>query len=152
MWKAISGLEGRYEVSDFGRVRNTRTGRILAQSKPCPYPSVPLGAGRNGWVHKLVAEAFLGARPEGHLVLHSNDDPTDNKVGNLRYGTRLENSADSNENSLFDFNKRYTDMGRISDLHRAGFGSRRISTWLGYKRQTVAGALQRLKGEAFGHR
>ena len=32
-WKNIIGYEGRYEVSDFGRVRNFKTGRILKQDR-----------------------------------------------------------------------------------------------------------------------
>jgi hypothetical protein len=145
MWKDVVGFEGRYEVSDHGRVRHLphidRLGRrwrfrILAQSKPCPYPSVPLGKGKIGQVHRLVAAAFLGPA-NGRWVLHANDDPTDNTIGNLRYGTPAENSC--------DWSRRQTPYDRIEDLYLAGFGSRRIALWLGCKRQTVANILQRMK-------
>ena len=143
-WKPIAGFEGRYEVSDRGRVRHLahtdRLGRhwrfrILAQSKG-RYPSVSLGKGKRGLVHRLVAEAFIGP-PNGRLTLHGNDDPFDNDVGNLRYGTHADNS--------YDWSRRQTSYDRIEDLYLAGFGSRRIASWLGYKRQTVANILQRLK-------
>lgn len=47
-------------------------------------------------VHQLVLEAFVGPRPkakQGSLidVLHINGDPTDNRLENLKYGTRGEN-------------------------------------------------------------
>src|SRR5690606_32157657 len=42
----------------------------------------------------LVAAAFLGPRPEGSEVCHINGDPADNRVENLRYGSRSENVLD----------------------------------------------------------
>ncbi len=46
-------------------------------------------------IHHLVAETFIGPRPEGAWVLHNNGDPEDNRPENLRYGTAAENTADS---------------------------------------------------------
>ncbi len=46
-------------------------------------------------VHALVAEAFIGPRPEGMEIRHLNGDPADNRPENLEYGTRSENSKDS---------------------------------------------------------
>jgi len=134
-WKFVAGYEGRYEVSDQGRVRNARTGRILAIALS-PYAEVPLGQGKKGRIHKLVAEAFLGPA-DGRWVLHNDDDKANCRLSNLRYGTPAENSR--------DWSERQTDYDRIEGLYRAGLGSRRIAKWLDYKRQTVAGVLQRLK-------
>lgn len=50
--------------------------------------------GRNAYVHHLVAEAFLGPRPEGLLVCHLNDQGFDNRVENLTYADRETNEAD----------------------------------------------------------
>lgn len=44
-------------------------------------------------VHRLVAAAFLGPA-EGRSVLHGPGGSHDNSVGNLRYGTHMENMAD----------------------------------------------------------
>ena len=107
-WRDIPGYEGRYQVSDLGRVRSldhrvrlvvkgvetTRLspGRIL---KPGPARSghltVALGRGNSKQVHALVLLAFVGPYPEGMEVLHGDDDPTNNRLNNLRYGTRSEN-------------------------------------------------------------
>jgi len=57
-------------------------GRILAPMHP------GLGQVR---VHWLVLFAFVGPRPEGMECLHLNDDPSDNKLINLKWGTRAEN-------------------------------------------------------------
>ena len=43
-------------------------------------------------VHRLVCEAFHGEAPDGkNIVLHLNEDATDNRAENLRWGTQKEN-------------------------------------------------------------
>ena len=49
------------------------------------------GTIRSRYVHHLVAEAFLGPRPERCDIDHVNGDRTDNRVENLRYCSRREN-------------------------------------------------------------
>ena len=112
IWKDIPGYEGKYQASSAGRIRSlSRTlafhgklnykremkGRILKPGRLCKngHVSVVLGHGENGSpVHQLVALTFLSPCPEGMEVLHANGNPTDNRVENLRYGTRTENILD----------------------------------------------------------
>lgn len=109
IWKAIPGFEGKYEVSNLGRVRaiphrvrgmhksGTRfmrvsPGRILRPGRyKSGHVSVAIGRGNNRLVHQLVLEAFVGPCPEGCEVLHLNGVPNDNRLENLKYGTRSEN-------------------------------------------------------------
>lgn len=49
-------------------------------------------------VHSLVLEAFVGPRPAGQLACHGNDDPSDNRKTNLKWGTPLDNAADAIRN------------------------------------------------------
>lgn len=42
----------------------------------------------------LVADAFIGVRPEGYDCCHNNGNRKDNRVSNLRYDTRKGNLAD----------------------------------------------------------
>ncbi len=44
-------------------------------------------------IHRLVASTWIGSPPPGTVVMHLDDDPTNNCVGNLSYGTPAENSA-----------------------------------------------------------
>lgn len=53
------------------------------------------GGGHSLFVHALVAQAFIGPRPEGLEVRHLNGDPLDNRPENLAYGTGSDNRADS---------------------------------------------------------
>jgi hypothetical protein len=108
VWKDIPGHEGEYQVSDMGRVKSmprrvrlvasgietTRlvSERILRPGKTASgHVSVALGLGNSRLVHQLVLEAFVGPRPERHEVLHLNHIPSDNRLVNLKYGTRSEN-------------------------------------------------------------
>ena len=45
-------------------------------------------------VAHLVAEAFIGPRPSGAVIMHLDDDPYNNAVNNLRWGTQRDNSRD----------------------------------------------------------
>ena len=53
------------------------------------------GERRQRTAHALVAEAFIGPRPEGLYVLHGDGDKLNNHVGNLRYGTPSERALDA---------------------------------------------------------
>lgn len=48
-------------------------------------------------MHRLVARAFLGPT-DLPLVRHLNDDPSDNRLANLAYGTSSDNALDSVRN------------------------------------------------------
>lgn len=48
--------------------------------------------GKNYKVHRLICEAFHGPAPnDRNIVLHLNEDATDNRPENLRWGTQKEN-------------------------------------------------------------
>lgn len=101
-WKPVLGHEGLYEVSDAGDVRSlprphTR-GRVLKlMTDPKGYRRVSLsreGFARPRLVHHLVLEAFVGPRPDGQQCLHGDDNPANNCVSNLRWGTARQNAYD----------------------------------------------------------
>lgn len=114
-WKDVPGFEGRYQVSDQGRVRSmdrvqlfpayvlqsglarsasrrTFKGKLLSPGgSKSGHVSVVIGKGNTRTVHTLVMEAFHGPAPDGYEVLHMNHTPGDNRLSNLKYGTRSEN-------------------------------------------------------------
>ncbi|PKZ45231.1 NUMOD4 motif-containing HNH endonuclease [Gardnerella vaginalis] len=115
IWKDIPGYEGKYQASTEGRIRSLSRyvrgrchftghyfkrkikGRILRSGKFCKtgHLSVVLGHGENGRpVHQLVLLTFKGKPDKDQEVLHINGDPADNRLCNLRYGTRTENILD----------------------------------------------------------
>ena len=91
-WADIPGFNGKYRISTLGRVSNVKTGNILRygyKGTTLLYPSVNLG-GRSYYVHRLVAEAFLGDVP-GYEVDHINGHTFDSRLSNLRYVTAKQN-------------------------------------------------------------
>lgn len=120
-WRPVVGFEGEYEVSNFGRVRSlTRvhtyqridqySGNVIEVSRTrkgvelrpgrmkSGHLSVALGRGNSRCVHVLVLEAFVGPRPAGMEGLHGDDEPSNNRLYNLRWGTRSENLHDAISN------------------------------------------------------
>ena len=105
-WKTCARFPN-YQVSDLGRVRrhpDARTkgatpGRVLRQATGKDgYQLVCLYFGGRkrlmARVHQLVAEAFIGPRPDGYVTRHLDDDPRNNVPANLAYGTQEDNYAD----------------------------------------------------------
>lgn len=102
-WLPIEGHLD-YEVSDLGRVRSWKNGkwgrraapRLLMQSLTRGgYLRVNLDTSVVRLTHHLVLEAFTGPRPAGTECAHTNGDPLDNHLTNLRWATPQENGADN---------------------------------------------------------
>lgn len=94
-WKDVPGYEGRYRVSDQGRVRGLK-GEIAQQPQNSGYLVVHLhlaGRRRARLVHTLVAEAFVPGRFEGAQVNHKDCCKHNNAAVNLEWVTRGENMA-----------------------------------------------------------
>ena len=105
-WRAVPGWDG-YEVSDLGNVRSWKRCRrsplevlpraLATHAGRNGYPAVALKDRGRRWsacVHWLVAEAFIGPRPDGAHIAHFDGDKTNNAPNNLRYATPAENAAD----------------------------------------------------------
>lgn len=101
-WKDVKGLEGLYKVSNKGRVKSyIRTEHILkGNTSGHKYPRYNL-AGKITYLHHIVAEAFIGERPNGLNVLHKDDNPLNNNIDNLYYGTQSNNIEDAIRNGNF---------------------------------------------------
>jgi hypothetical protein len=104
-WRPVVGFEGRYEVSDDGRVRTMLTRvpahhmrELRSRANRHGYPVVTLrdfaGKTHCKTVHTLVARAFIGVPPDGMQVAHNDGDRSNAALENLRYATPKENQAD----------------------------------------------------------
>jgi hypothetical protein len=94
-WKPVVGYEGFYEVSNDGQIKTVKTGHIRVNQKrryaevKLSTPDTPRTNG-NHYVHRLVAEAFIGSAA-GLEVNHINGDKLDNRVENLELVTPSQN-------------------------------------------------------------
>ena len=95
-------VEG-YFVSNYGRVWNAKRQNFIKVKKMdnCGHLGVCLS--NNGkchyfYIHRLMALAFLPNPYNDPIVRHLDDDPTNNDLDNLEWGTRLDNWLDSVRN------------------------------------------------------
>lgn len=103
VWRSVIGYEHDYLVSNLGRVQTnkkhyaggTQNGRLLSSSlNNQGYPRVSLtqrGKTKQVFVHRLVAEAFLGVCPNGYQVHHADADRANPRLDNLEYVTAAQN-------------------------------------------------------------
>jgi hypothetical protein len=143
-WVAARGFEGRYEVSDLGRVRSVprqvvNGGRIKLEPGALLKPywhrrhlKVTLygdnRSERQVFVHILVLESFVGPKPKGRLGCHKDDNPRNNCLSNLRWDTPAANCRDAVRNGIHPETKRTTcDYGHPLD-GRTGKGERYCKT------------------------
>ena len=111
-WRPVVGYEDRYEVSSLGNVRSRAYSLVDARGtvheksprmrklhrRPSGHMQVMLTDGErryNAHVHRLMMAAFVGPCPEGMEVCHNNGVASDNRLENLRYGTRSDNVQDT---------------------------------------------------------
>jgi hypothetical protein len=131
-WRLCPG--GFYAVSDRGEVRReiaaqgTQAGRVLVpRIDAWGYPVVTLSQANAITVvpvHRLVAEAFLGERPQGLQINHRNGIKADSRAANLEYVSCSENNRHAYRNGLRRRGRKLTP----SDVHeirrRRGQGER----------------------------
>lgn len=115
-WLPVVGFPC-YEVSDLGRVKRVSGGKggvVDKILKPCTgstggYAMITLYPGRKRRkIHQLVLEAFIGPRPENTEGCHSNRNPSDNRLVNLRWDTHSNNQKDSSRPGELHHNAKLT--------------------------------------------
>lgn len=107
-WKQIPGCPD-YEVSNLGQVRSWKR---TAYEGPRPRIITPKNLNLYGHKYvecynggkgqrvkfnlgRLVLSVWEGPPPsDKHVCMHQNDNPSDNKISNLKWGTLAENNRD----------------------------------------------------------
>lgn len=105
VWKAVPDFENHYEVSTYGRIRSLKRERDKLRAEPLIlkvevraryyYASLcKQGVKSAHRLHRLVLAAFVSPQPDGMEACHIDGDNLNNRLDNLRWGTKQENMAD----------------------------------------------------------
>lgn len=104
IWKEIKFLDGKYEVSNRGRIRNTATKRILRLSTSkrgyLVFSCVIQGKHKLVNVHKCVAIEFIPNPNNLPQINHIDGDKTNPDVTNLEWVSAKENNLHARRTGL----------------------------------------------------
>lgn len=100
VWRDVKGYEGKYQVSNLGRVKSLNYHRenkekiMIGNKVGRGYKRVLLsknGKTKNFLIHRLVYTAFVGNVPDGFQIDHRDNNPENNRLDNLQLLTVSEN-------------------------------------------------------------
>ncbi len=159
-WKPVVGYEGRYSVSNYGRIRSEA--RTMRHSRnPRSFVSIdekililtPNSKGylsftacRNGKsrtlkVHTCVLEAFTGPCPSGLQARHLDGVKTRNVVSNLKWGTHHENHQDRVRHGTIASGEKQglakLDAGMVLQIRNSKESNSELAKRFGVHRSTV---------------
>jgi hypothetical protein len=161
IWKAVKGYEGKYSVSNQGRIRNERTGKVsYGSSMGHGYKKVtfyennqPIG---REYVHRAVAKAFLSMIDGKPEVNHKDGNRANNRVENLEWVNSSENTEHAvvrkaltpwghERKPIIATNVETGAIMRFVSISKAEefFGTRHIDAVLSGKRRTAKGHIFR---------
>lgn len=175
IWRPVVGFESAYEVSNLGRVRSMDR-VVIAQRREGPtklklrgkilkpgsghlrnYKKVVLRRDGNSYtcdIHILVLTAFRGPCPKGHVSRHLNDVADENRLSNLKWGTRIENRLDAvrNGGALFGeeiHNAKLTERAvRFIRKNAKTYSANSMAEKFGVSRPTITRVIQ---GKIWNH-
>jgi hypothetical protein len=96
IWKDISATNGKYQVSNYGRVKSycydKKNGKVLRPGNIRGFLNVTLrikGKPHSYLVHKLAAEAFIPKESQDqNVVIHLDWNKQNNHISNLQWLTK----------------------------------------------------------------
>lgn len=137
VFKPIKGFEGLYEISNLGRLRNSR--KIMKTfTINSGYQAAKLvkdGVRYSILIHRVVAQTFLDKPQDATEVNHKNQEKTDNSVDNLEWLTCSENKRHSLDNGWTTYNEpsKGIKLGKTSKFHNVLWDKAR-EKWVGVVR------------------
>ena len=118
-WKDIEGYEGLYQVNQNGEIKALSKVIEIGNGAKRYHPEKLMKTTRRGVdrdylcvvlykdkkpkmysLHRLVAAAFIDNVNNHPLVMHMDDNPSNNSVSNLKWGTYSENNRGRNQYTI----------------------------------------------------
>lgn len=164
IWKDIKGYEGKYQISNFGKVKSlsrklwnghawwTSKERILmprTSKKVYHYLSVQLvddkGKKKNINIHRIVAEHFLENKENLLYVNHINEDKHDNRASNLEWCSPSYNANYGNMKEVNANKRKLIHFEDVTNGDTFVLDEKKEYEELGFSRKAVRIAIQRGK-------
>lgn len=142
-------LFDKYEISEAGIVRNTKSGREVKQFLGKDgYFRIQI-AGKTRTVHRLVALNFVPADVGKDFVNHKDGNKQNNHVSNLEWCTRSENLKHAYDHGLKNSNGMKNGRSKLTEKDVAFirthhvrrdnvFGTNALAKRFGVARQTIS--------------
>lgn len=169
-WRDVAEKAG-YQVSNTGEARsfiNNRHGignkphMLKQQPNKKGYPTVCLGRGNRRLVSRLVASAFIPNPNNYPMVLHGDDNPMNNHVENLRWGTQKHNMEDcvnhgrlvGDTRAAIEAKKRpirayYKNGGFVGEFESFNEAARQLDLWPQHISSVLKGKISQTGGYRF---
>ncbi|MBU0963112.1 MAG: HNH endonuclease [Nanoarchaeota archaeon] len=126
IFKDIKCYEGRYKISNFGRVislseMNRRGSKLFSKTYKNyrGYIQVALFIGKkrkSHLIHRLIAEAFIPNPKNLKFINHKNGIKDDNRIENLEWVTSSENMQHAFDNNLCNLRKKVLQLDYNNNL------------------------------------
>ena len=166
IWKNIEGKEGKFQVSNKGRVKSVERTVIRSNGSPNhvkekilkpqqydKYGHLQTDLGKYGEhdchkIHQLVAQAFIPNPNNYTIVHHIDDNPSNNCVENLVWMSDEEHRrlhADEQSKMVYQY-----DINTL-ELLRVWEGTNEINRELGFDRSSISKCCRGVYKQIYGH-
>lgn len=151
IWKPIEGYEGKYMISNLGRVKSLnykRTGKekiLKSNIDNVGYVRIslskPAQKRKTFWIHRLVAEAFLPNPDNLPQVNHIDENKENNSLENLEWCNNSYNVRYSQTKKVacYKNNKVIKVYNALVDVEHDGHKFKNVSSVCHGKRNTHHG-------------
>ena len=163
VWKDIPNFEGRYMVSNLGRIKSLKYGhhdkeQILLQGNDREYKRVCLypKSGKRKWyrVHRLVAESFIPNPNNYKEINHKDENPSNNCVDNLEWCDRSYNINYGNRNKKVALkkNKSILQFDRNNNFIKQYNSITEVEKKINFNRSNIIACLKGRIPTAYGYK
>jgi len=155
-WKTVNYFDGRYEVSNLGKVRISKTtsysrhpkGYLVTPFILDGYKCVVLFGNKTKKlksIHRLILETFVSPCPVGMLTRHRDGNRLNNNLSNLLWGTPRANRLDMVEHGTLPVGSRHgraklteSDVQKIKRFISVGTKQKVISKMFSVCKGTIS--------------